>query len=61
VDSIEKDGMHMGDVDKVKPALLRAMYITMLRIRIFEERVADLVEAKEIQTPCHLYIGRKNY
>jgi TPP-dependent pyruvate/acetoin dehydrogenase alpha subunit len=51
----------MGDVDKVKPALLRAMYITMLRIRIFEERVADLVEAKEIQTPCHLYIGRKNY
>jgi pyruvate dehydrogenase E1 component alpha subunit len=31
----------------------------MVRIRIFEEQVAELVEAKEIRTPCHLYIGQE--
>jgi TPP-dependent pyruvate/acetoin dehydrogenase alpha subunit len=35
------------------------MYRTMLRIRLFEERVADLVEEGEIRTPCHLYIGQE--
>jgi pyruvate dehydrogenase E1 component alpha subunit len=35
------------------------MYQVMLRIRIFEERVAELCEAKEIKTPCHLYIGEE--
>lgn len=43
----------------VSAALLRRSYITMLRIRVFEERVADLVEAGEIKTPCHLYIGQE--
>ena len=38
---------------------LRAMYITMLKIRKFEERVAELVSAKEIICPCHLYIGEE--
>lgn len=41
------------------PALLRQMHLTMLRIRHFEERIADLVEAGEIKTPCHLYIGQE--
>lgn len=40
-------------------ALLRAMYRTMLRIRIFEERAAELVTAGEVKTPCHLYIGEE--
>lgn len=40
-------------------ALLRQMYVTMLRIRIFEERAGELVEAGEIKTPCHLYIGQE--
>ena len=31
----------------------------MLRIRLFEECVADLVEGGEIKTPCHLYIGQE--
>ncbi len=31
----------------------------MLRIRLIEERVADLVEAGEILTPCHLTIGQE--
>lgn len=39
--------------------LLHSMYVTMLRIRLFEERAADLVEAGEIKTPCHLYIGQE--
>lgn len=39
--------------------LLRAMYLVMLRIRVFEERVAALIETKEIRTPCHLCIGQE--
>jgi TPP-dependent pyruvate/acetoin dehydrogenase alpha subunit len=35
------------------------MYRTMVRVRLFEERVAQLVEAREIRTPCHLYIGQE--
>ena len=31
----------------------------MVRIRRFEERVADLIDAGEITTPCHLYIGQE--
>lgn len=43
----------------VSTDLLRVMYETMLRIRLFEERVGELVEAGEIKTPCHLYIGQE--
>ncbi|HKW87921.1 MAG TPA: thiamine pyrophosphate-dependent dehydrogenase E1 component subunit alpha [Candidatus Acidoferrales bacterium] len=39
--------------------LLWEMYRTMLRIRIFEERLAELIEAGEVKTPCHLYIGQE--
>ncbi len=38
---------------------LRAFYVSMLRIRLFEERVAELVEQKQIHTPTHLYIGQE--
>jgi acetoin:2,6-dichlorophenolindophenol oxidoreductase subunit alpha len=31
----------------------------MVRVRLFEERVAELVGAREIRTPCHLYIGQE--
>jgi len=40
-------------------AFLLDCWLDMLRIRIFEERAADLVEAGEIKTPCHLYIGQE--
>jgi TPP-dependent pyruvate/acetoin dehydrogenase alpha subunit len=43
----------------ISAATLRAMYVTMLRIRKFEERVAQLVSQKEIICPCHLYIGQE--
>jgi len=46
------------DID-IPVDLLRKMYITMLRIRIFEEKVGDLVSEKEIICPCHLYIGQE--
>ncbi len=38
---------------------LRSMYATMLKIRLFEEKVADLVAGGEIICPCHLYIGEE--
>lgn len=38
---------------------LLAMYVTMLKIRKFEEKVAELVSSMEIITPCHLYIGQE--
>ena len=40
-------------------ATLREMYVTMVRIRKFEERVAELVSKDEIICPCHLYIGEE--
>lgn len=40
------------------PELL-AMYESMLRIRCVEERVAELVAAKEIRCPAHLYTGQE--
>jgi pyruvate dehydrogenase E1 component alpha subunit len=47
------------DRSNVSTALLLEMYRTMLRIRRFEEQVADLVEAREVKCPCHLYIGQE--
>ena len=38
---------------------LQKMYVSMLRIRKFEERVAELISKKEIICPCHLYIGEE--
>jgi TPP-dependent pyruvate/acetoin dehydrogenase alpha subunit len=45
----------------VSPNVLRKMYVTMVKIRKFEEKVAELLLApkKEITTPCHLYIGQE--
>lgn len=40
-------------------SLLLRFFRIMTRIRIFEERVAELVEQKEIHCPCHLYIGQE--
>jgi pyruvate dehydrogenase E1 component alpha subunit len=40
-------------------AFLLSMFVVMNRIRIFEERVAELILAGEIKTPCHLCIGQE--
>lgn len=47
------------DANGVTLGLLQSMYRTMLRIRFFEERVAELAEAGEVNCPCHLYIGQE--
>ena len=39
--------------------MLLKMYTTLVRIREFEEKVAELVSKKEIICPCHLYIGEE--
>jgi acetoin:2,6-dichlorophenolindophenol oxidoreductase subunit alpha len=38
---------------------LRSMHRSMLAIRLFEERAAELLEAKEINCPTHLYVGQE--
>lgn len=38
---------------------LRDFYAAMTLIRFTEERIGELVEAKEIRCPCHLYIGQE--
>lgn len=39
--------------------LLHTVYTTMVRIRAFEEALADLIDAGEVGTPCHLAIGQE--
>ena len=36
-----------------------AFYQTMLRIRMVEEKIAELYPQQEIKCPCHLYIGQE--
>lgn len=47
---------HVDGVEKVE---LKNLLLTMMRIREFEERIADLVIEKKIITPCHLYTGQE--
>lgn len=42
----------------ISSATLQAMYVTMLKLRKFEERVAELI-GKEIKCPTHLCIGQE--
>ena len=41
------------------PDTLCWMYLTMVRIRKLEEKIATLVSRGEIVCPCHLYIGQE--
>lgn len=43
----------------ISSTTLRAMYVTMLRIRKFEEKVSELLLKHEIICPCQLYIGQE--
>ncbi len=38
---------------------LLTLYRSMVRIREFEEKLAEKVIAGEIKTPCHLYVGQE--
>lgn len=39
--------------------MLFSLYREMLRIRLFEETVAEMVTTGEAQCPCHLYVGQE--
>ena len=39
--------------------ILTDLYITMLRIRFFEEHLVKPILNRDIQTPCHLYSGQE--
>lgn len=40
-------------------SFLEKLYIDMVKIRRFEDKVADLVSLNEIVCPCHLYTGQE--
>lgn len=44
---------------KVKGRELIQIYKTMLRIRLFEERIIELYPKEEMRTPVHLYVGQE--
>jgi len=46
-------------IDSIPLALSKSIYVTMLKIRKFEERLAELLSAEEITCPTHLYIGQE--
>ena len=52
-------GAHQSPTVAVGRRLLWSMYRTMLRIRVAEESIADLLERKEIRCPTHLYTGQE--
>ena len=58
---MNKDHINSNNIDitDIPADTLQKMYVTMIRIRKFEERVGDLVSKKEIFCPCHLYIGEE--
>ena len=51
--------MTTDSTSDISTEALQAMYLTMTRIRHFEERVAELLEQNEINCPTHLYIGQE--
>ena len=45
---------------EISPDKLRLLYVNMLRLRIFEERVAELLaDDNQIKCPVHLYSGQE--
>ncbi|MBI5886735.1 MAG: thiamine pyrophosphate-dependent dehydrogenase E1 component subunit alpha [Deltaproteobacteria bacterium] len=44
---------------EIEKAVLVKMYTSMLRIRLFEERIAALYPEQEMQCPVHLCIGQE--
>ena len=46
-------------VKDIQDRTLLKMYSTMVKIRRFEEKIADLILEEKIKTPCHLYIGQE--
>jgi pyruvate dehydrogenase E1 component alpha subunit len=47
------------EVRDIPPKILREMYVTMLRIRVFEEEVAEGCREGKVICPAHLYTGQE--
>ena len=45
--------------DGIEPKVLKELYETMVKIRKTEEQIAELLLAREIICPTHLYIGQE--
>jgi pyruvate dehydrogenase E1 component alpha subunit len=48
-----------GEGPRIATEILTRMYRSMVRIRVLEERVADLLVEREIRCPTHLYTGQE--
>lgn len=56
----QSDPTNLETATDIAPITLRSLYTTMLKIRRFEERVAELLYPEpEIICPVHLYIGQE--
>ena len=56
----QSDPAKLETATDISPITLRSLYTTMLRLRRFEERVAELLGDKpEIICPVHLYTGQE--
>ncbi len=51
--------MKTNELIQISAETLAELHAMMLRIRLFEERVAELLDADEIKCPTHLYIGQE--
>ena len=52
--------MELSNNQKDLPiSILKSMYTLMLKIRLFEEFISELIMHDEIICPCHLYIGQE--
>lgn len=56
----QSDPARLETATDISPTTLRSLYTTMLRLRRFEEKVAELLCAQpEIICPVHLYLGEE--
>ena len=46
-------------MESLSTGVLEKMYVTMLKIRLFEEKVVERLYEKEIICPVHLYVGQE--
>lgn len=49
----------MAPDTNISPEVMKSLYKTMLRIRLFEDGIVDLYGEQEMKTPVHLCIGQE--
>lgn len=58
--NLQSDPTNLNTITDILPVTLKSLYRTMLKIRRFEERVAELLDSEpKIICPVHLYIGEE--